>query len=238
MKSLCNSLFGALCLYIAVPCYRFLVTLRERLGITMTKQKISRRDKKIMAENYEFNRSSDLNPSISTKNRLINDQNGKTGKSFRYGEFFADYNACEAIAIHNTLVILGFDSALSKIIKAVQSCGGMFCRGKWGTKLSYIGKIIEKEYGLPSRTIRKISDINNNGIYIISFWNDPKNLMNGIHTVALRLENGLAGVYNCSSNRTESLSEVDLRQKFGGGFIIGYFFMTTQAKPLNRSHTP
>ena len=47
----------------------------------------------MVEENYKTNKALDNNPETTTKNRIINDQNGELIAKFRYGAFSADYNS-------------------------------------------------------------------------------------------------------------------------------------------------
>lgn len=216
-----SRLYGAVCANMLIPCYRCGVQLWEA-SFSRIKRRIRRRDVRVMEENYLNNRRFDDDPRTSTKNRIINDQSGATGHSFRYGDFGADYNACEVIAIHNALVLMSCESALSEAIKTVQQHRGMFCRGKWGTKLSRIGKIAKSEYGLTARVVRKIEKIDRDGVYIMSFWNCERDVLRGLHTVALRRENGVFCVYNLTGCRAVTITADELSARYKGGFIIAY----------------
>ena len=67
----------------------------------------------VKQRNYTRNRTADSNPESSTANKIVNDQNKKTGKSFRYGLYKAKKNSCEAIAVHNAKVLKKRNSSLS-----------------------------------------------------------------------------------------------------------------------------
>lgn len=211
--------------YAVIPAYCFGVRLWELLGLNRIKSKINRSDVELSRQNYKTNSEKDAEAASSTFNRLINDQCGLTGRAFRYGRFSADYNVCEVIAMHNVRVMLGQNSCLSETIRSVQNRGGMFCQGKWGTKISHIGTIMKNEYGLPSKAIRKIENIDRDGAYIISFWNDRKNILKGVHTVTLCIDKGTFTLYNCSpANRTVALDYKAFVSRFKRGFIIARYF--------------
>lgn len=221
-KKIADSRFyGAVCANVLIPCYRLGVQLLDA-SFGRIKRRIRRRDVRVMEENYLNNRRFDGDPRTSTKNRIINDQCGATGHSFRYGSFGADYNACEVIALHNALVLTGWESSLSEAIKTVQLSGGMFCCGKWGTKLSRIGQITKSEYGLTARVVRKIERIDRDGVYIMSFWNCGRDVLQGLHTVALKRENGVFCAYNLTGCRAVTLTADELSARYKGGFIIAY----------------
>lgn len=217
-------LYGAICAHVLIPCYRLGVQLCE-LFFGRTGRKIRRRDIRIMEENYLHNRKFDGDPRTSTKDKILCDQCGATGSRFRYGGFSAGYNACEVIALHNVLILTGIGSTLSDTLRVVQQQGGMFCRGRWGTKLSRLGKIAEKGFGLTARAVRKIEKLDGDGVYIMSFWNSERDVLQGLHTVALRRERDIFCVYNLSSVcRAVTLTADELSARYKGSFIIGYRF--------------
>ena len=78
--------------------------------------KIKRKKKRALAfENFKINEKCDKDPKTSTADRLVTDQNGTTGKNFVYGDYPAQHNACEAIAVHNAKVLLGMPTKLSSL---------------------------------------------------------------------------------------------------------------------------
>lgn len=149
--------------------------------------------RKLSHRNYAHNSIIDGNPSASTHNRLVNDQNGATGRLFKYGSFYAGWNACEAIAVHNAKVLSGIDSSLSETIKDFQAAGAMILRGVFGSNPHAIGRVLKAEDIEYSKV--RLNDITQEGIYIISFWNDNV-FWKGLHTVAVRCKGKAAIAYN------------------------------------------
>ncbi len=150
-------------------------------------------NKRLLRKNFAHNSIADSDPSSSTHNRLVNDQNGATGSLFEYGAFHASWNACEAIAVHNAKVLNGLESSLSDAIKAFQSAGAMLLRGALGSNPYAIGRVLKNE-GLECERVR-LSEITNKGTYIISFWNS-KAPWRGLHTVALSGNGRTLTAYN------------------------------------------
>lgn len=220
-KLLKSRIYGAFCARVLIPCYRVGVQLLE-LTFGRISRRAGRRDLCIIEENYLRNKKLDDDPRTSTANKLVSDQCGATGRRFRYGRFGADYNACEVIALHNARILMGGGSSLSEAFKTVQLRGGMFCGGKWGTKLSRIGKIARSSFGLKAQAVRRIEKIDRDGVYILSFWNCERDVLQGLHTVALRRENGTCLVYNLSVCRAVALTPDELLKRYKGGFIIAY----------------
>ena len=149
----------------------------------------------VFRQNYEHNSKIDSNPDTTTKNRIINDQNGVTGESFKYGKYMASWNACETIAIHNARVLRGMDSSLSDVMLACQLSLGMIGDGYFGTNPYAIGNVLER-YGIEYTNVN-LSDMAQEGIYIISYWN-PGIPFNGLHTVAVSFDGTTYTTYNYS----------------------------------------
>ena len=147
----------------------------------------------IILENYDNNSQMDSNPETTTHNKLINDQNQDTGKNFKYGNYPASHNACEAIAIHNSRVLLGMDSRLSDVMLICQMNLAMIGDGYFGTNPYAIGNILDA-YGMPYSNVG-ISDLTQEGVYIISYWN-PGAPFRGLHTVAVTYDGAMYTTYN------------------------------------------
>lgn len=149
--------------------------------------------REMIEENYKANKALDENPETTTKNRLINDQNGELVAKFSYGAFSADYNSCGAIAVHNAKVLLGHSSMLSDTIYDIQKTSGMTLGGVFGSGSTTVPDVMEK-YGIKCTEIN-VAGSKTTGVYIISFWhNNPP--WNGTHTIAIRTQNGKQIAYN------------------------------------------
>ena len=136
----------------------------------------------IVEENYDHNSSMDSNPETSTKDKIINDQNGTTGKNFRYGNYAASHNGCEAIAIHNAMVLLGMSSSLSAVMKDCQDLYIMIGYGYFGSNPFAIGRVLRR-YGIGYSKVN-LDEMTQEGIYIISYW-VKGSIFEGLHTVAV-----------------------------------------------------
>ena len=174
--------------------------------------------------NYRQNGEADSSPESSSAGKLINDQNGATGRAFAYGKYPARRNACEAIAVHNARVLLGETSCLSEVIARFQMCGAMIFSGFFGSNVYKIGKVL-KSCGIPYKKTRP-KRATEPGIYIFSFWNE-KPLKNGIHTVAALLDKNGFTVYNlnCDGNTASTPPEV-----FAKRHIVGYYIKERMEK--------
>lgn len=211
---------------IVAAAYRFLAGFTVISRLTLLPRLTRKRTKSVAEENY-LNNSSLESGSRSTSGRIINDQGGATGKSFRFGFHPARYNACEAIAIHNALVLLGKGSAeltLSSVIYDVQKSGGMLRMGEWGTSPRLLGSVLKRKYGIKTSAVLNPNKPLKDGVYIISYWNSPIRLGSGVHTVAVLSEKGELRVFNddfCSLSEKRFKGRL-LPQKYRAGFIIGY----------------
>lgn len=179
----------------------------------------------LIFRNRKHNCPLDQNPIYSTRNRILNDQNRKTGQTFRYGLNRAGWNGCEAIAIHNAKVILGVDSTLSGTMTAIQTSGGMLCYGFFGSNPFVIGRVLKKS-GIRAHRIKKYQ-LSQPGLYILSFWNEGAP-WNGAHTVACRCDGKLWTLYNYHGNGRESTIPP---LTFGRRFICAYRLEEPQCAP-------
>ena len=167
--------------------------------------------------NYTHNSKVDSNPSTSTHNRLINDQNGTTGNSFKYGNYSASWNGCETIAVHNAKVLNGIDSTLSNTMNDFQDAGAMIGFGALGSNPYAIGRVLDNEGIGYSRV--GLDDITQEGTYIISFWNDNAPC-NGLHTVAVSYDGANYTTYNLYGRGNTSTKSPYI---YANNYICGYY---------------
>ena len=153
----------------------------------------------------------------STRNRLINDQNGTTGQTFTYGACYAQKNACKTIAVHNAKVLLGMDSTLSDTMAAFQDANAMMAFGYLGSDPLRIGTVLRNE-GIQYTRIR-LDEMDKPGTYIISFWND-KPLTEGLHTVAVSYDGSQYTTYNKKGYGDLYFKEPST---YASRFICGYY---------------
>ena len=173
----------------------------------------------VKQRNYTRNRTADSNPESSTANKIVNDQNKKTGKSFRYGLYKAKKNSCEAIAVHNAKVLKKRNSSLSQTIKDFQDNNAMIGLGYFGSNPYAIGKVLKSEGVDYSRV--SLSEMKKAGTYIISFWNDNVP-WGGLHTVAVSYDGSAYNLYCDGSEYTIDLESYNSR--FICGYYIGEFY--------------
>ncbi len=167
--------------------------------------------------NFQISAKVDSDSETTTRNKLINDQNGDTGNNFRYGLYSAKHNACEVIAVHNAKVLEGKESSLSETMNDFQSAGAMIGFGTFGSNPYAIGDVLSKE-GIDYSNVG-LSRMTEPGTYIISFWNNNAP-WNGLHTVAVSYNGTTYTAYNLYGNGI--VSEIDLSD-YSKRFICGYY---------------
>ncbi len=147
----------------------------------------------MVEENYANNKALDEDSKTSTKDQMINDQNGDRITEFKYGNFSASYNACGAIAIHNAKILLNKSSSLSETIYDIETGYGVTFGGAFGSDDQVVPEMMKK-YGIKCTEV-SVDKISAKGVYIISFWHkDPP--WNGTHTVAVSFSNKKFTAYN------------------------------------------
>lgn len=148
----------------------------------------------VSKRNSRRNSKVDSNPSTTTKNKIINDQNGTTGENFEYGMHKASWNACETIAVHNAKVIKGIDSSLSETMEDFQSSGAMIGYGTLGSNPYQIGSVLSDE-GIEYYRVSSTDNMTLYGTYIMSFWNG-KPWCSSLHTIAFSYTSQGCVAYN------------------------------------------
>ena len=170
----------------------------------------------IADSNYSNNSAVDANPDTTTHNKLINDQNGDTGKNFEYGGYSASYNACETIAVHNAKVLLGMESTLSQTMYDCQMLGAMPLEGVIGTNPYALANVLDY-YAINYSSVQ-INEMNQPGIYIISYWTEGR-FQGPLHTVTVVYDGTQYVTYNCYGN-----GELEYGLPTSGrNYICGYY---------------
>ncbi len=172
----------------------------------------------ISKSNRRRNGQADENAETTTVGKIINDQNGTTGKAFVYGLHSASFNACEAIAVHNAKLLLGVKSSLSETISDFQKSLAMVLYGVFGSYPAMTGRLMRK-YGLCAKRV-KLSEINKAGVYIVSFWNG-RTVFSGLHTVALEYDGAKYTTYNLhGTGSKEQVPPSDYAKRYICGYMI------------------
>ena len=146
--------------------------------------------------NRQSNNKLDSEPETTTRNRIINDQHDMRVAGFRLGGYSVSYNGCEAIAVHNALLLSGTGSRLSDILGLIEAERYLwfFRNGLWGTDPFKIKKLL-RPYGLGCVRVKRRKKINEPGVYIISYFNNGR-IFDGVHTVCFSFDGTEYTAYN------------------------------------------
>ena len=171
----------------------------------------------VSKRNSRQNSKVDSDSNTTTKNKIINDQNGTTGNNFEYGLYDASWNACETIAVHNAKVLKGIESSLSETMTDFQAVGAMIGYGYFGSNPIKIGSVLSYE-GIDYSRVG-LNEMTESGTYIISFWNENP-LENGLHTVAISYDGMSYTAYNLDCYGE---SDPFYPSDYSTRFICGYY---------------
>ncbi len=144
--------------------------------------------------NYESNLQNDI------KDMIVEDQYAENVSKLKLGNNYSlSYNGCEVIAIYNSKILIGMeDVSLAETINNIEKQHGLICgifaKGCLGSNPYEIPRMLDAEgvkYGVIG-----IEDLNNPGIYVVSYWN-TMNYGSMLHTVAVVVpENGTPQAIN------------------------------------------
>ena len=161
-------------------------------------------------KNYEHNREIDI-----TDNYVYNQNNEKVAL-FVLGNQSMKDNGCEAIAVYNAMLLLDRTSSLAAVACVIEASGsitgGNLIDGYFGSNPYSLPKVFDA-LNLRYEEV-SLSDLNTNGVYVISFWNS-KDFDSMIHTVAVQKNDEGFTWYNASKN-IQDLSQFNME------YIIGY----------------
>jgi len=173
---------------------------------------------KLLTEiNYRYNSQFDI------KNTIINEQNIASSNISRLSLSGTKMrnNGCEVIAVNNAMKLMGYQTSIADLVKMFQKKHAVICdfliSGYLGSNPYSIGKIL-KAYQI-KYDIVSANELNQEGLYIISFWNSTK-YTSMLHTVALQIDgNGNYITYNRYGNGKTSFGHPLTNI---GSYIIGY----------------
>lgn len=179
--------------------------------------------KRIALENYECN-SKHTDP-----NKLINGQGGYS--YFRFGLCTLDQVGCGVIAFYNILRLFKKGIKLADLIFEMETNRtetvpfGFFGINPFSMKkmFSTYGICYDRFFNLKhfERTREDGS------VYLLTFWNDPKNWFKGAHTVAVRDRKTCFDVYNKTNQRKTVAKISDISEICGKkALICGYRLWT------------
>lgn len=147
---------------------------------------------------------------------------------YQYGKFNADFNACEAIAIHNALYKIYYVESdtktyysLSTVIYNLQSNNSMVMWGIFGTNIFSIDENI-RQYGLKCTSFSPFEKnlLYQEGNYIVSYFNPDLS----IHTIFIETKEDSEPkrfiLHNYQSRSAQELETIP--DNVWNPFIIGY----------------
>ena len=150
--------------------------------------------------NYVYNRKHDK-VGHSTADLIDSQGYGEKTDYLRIGVSTVGYSGCEAIAVYNAKILLGHsDVSLAKVIADFEEEGAVVLQesvinGLLGGNPYSMSRVLERN-GLQYSSIDSFNDIEEPGIYIVSFWNTHQ-IGGKLHTITIEVkENGKVQCYN------------------------------------------
>lgn len=114
----------------------------------------------------------------------------------------ADFNSCEVIAAYNALAALGREASFPELLQEFER-GGLVFFGAFGTAPEKLRRFFAAQ-GLPATVIRgrKITEktlrslAEEHRVFLLTAFNDRKDILSEVHTVCLTGEEGQWYVHN------------------------------------------
>lgn len=135
-----------------------------------------------------------------------------------FGHVRAGFASCEIIAVYNVLKDMGLHVKLSSLIYDAENLGYLFAGGFFGTKISKIGKLLEK-YGVRSEKVRlsefklkgRLHQFADGDTFIVTIKNRSDLPICALHTFEMVYYEGRWTVYNRFSgdNHPSVYSNID-----------------------------
>ena len=166
--------------------------------------------------NYVYNRKHDK-VGHSTADLIDSQGYGEKTDYLRIGVSTVGYSGCEAIAVYNAKILLGHsDVSLAKVIADFEEEGAVVLQesvinGLLGGNPYSMSRVLERN-GLQYSSIDSFNDIEEPGIYIVSFWNT--HWVGGeLHTITIEVkENGEVQCYNYGTPTTYDTNNKDINE--------------------------
>ena len=166
--------------------------------------------------NYEYNRKHDK-VGYSTVDLIDSQGENREINYLKYGISNVGHSGCEAIAVYNAKILLGHSAvSLAKIIADFEEEGAMtlqgsFVDGYFGGNPYSMSRVLERN-GLQYSSIDSFNDIEEPGIYIVSFWNTPW-VGGELHTITIEVkENGEVQCYNQGAPTEDDTNNKDINE--------------------------
>ncbi len=170
---------------------------------------------------YDYYKNNKLDPDGErTRNVIINGQGREEYANYLNGLSNVGHSGCEAIAIHNSRVLLEMDSTLNESLYMVNKNSANTLFGFMGTNAYSLSRVLD-DYEMDYKEVG-CDNLTDNGVYIVSFWNDNAPY-EGYHTVAMTNNNGYYTVYNDYNNAVKPFPGYNITQ-IKDNYITGYYF--------------
>ncbi len=178
--------------------------------------------KQLSESNFRYNRENDI------QNTVINDQSTgvETGvNNLKIGKADMGSCGCEVIAVYNALALLGKNCSIAETERAFELDGAMtkvpfVPIGKYGSN-PYALKRMTESFGLNAEKVSKKQLLNEEGLYIFSYWNYG-GLMQGLHTITAKHNGQSFILYNYGMKGDIIMDPYEWDNRFWKRFIIGY----------------
>ena len=197
-------------------------------------------DEKMIEDNYAYN-SNIVIPNGELNNQINGPEGtlimGYPGMKPKLLEFVWNYpytsdTGCEAIAVKNALKIgPGIDVPLADVIKQFEELNAVTWApgvryGELGSNPYSIGDVLSLN-GVSYKRIHSIENMNEEGTYIMSFWNPDVNglptFTNGVHTIAISFDGTSYQPFNYSEVGPDDLMSIQTFNKlFEDSFVYAY----------------
>ena len=169
---------------------------------------------------YDDYKNNKLDPGGErTRNVIINGQEREAYANYLNGLSTVGESGCEAIAIHNSRVLLGMDSTLNESLYMVNKNSANILFGFWGTNAYSLSRVLD-DYEMDYKEVGS-DNLTDNGVYIVSFWNDTTP-SEGYHTVAMTNNNGYYTVYNDYNKAVKPFPGYNITE-IKDNYITGYY---------------
>lgn len=173
----------------------------------------------VAEQNYSVNQHN------SETDQMINGQSAYS--NYLFGLTTLDRVGCGIIAVYNALRLLGRPKKLTNLIREFETNNtetipfGFFGINPFSMRKYY------EAHQIPYRKIFRVKEFDKakeeNGVFVMTFWNDSKNLMKGAHTVTFCCINNQFDVFNRTNGNSESVKFDNAGDIIGNGRLIcGY----------------
>ena len=145
--------------------------------------------------------------------------------NYRYGITSFDKVGCEVISVYNAMVLLGYKPYLSKVILEFENNGSQWLWGTMGTNPYKLNRYFMWR-GIKSRiyfTVDSLKKNLKNGDVIILSRENYHFFSEGIHTIAIKYQNGKFIPYNDDGRNSHEYPKDSIESLLAGRrFLVAY----------------